>query len=56
KTLTRVSVKASSGAGKNKEYLVRRYVEWSRNLSEKIDASLLAIYERVFTRKRIKNR
>ena len=47
KTLTRVSAKASGGAGKNKDNLVRHYVEWSRKLSEKIDASLLALYERV---------
>lgn len=51
KTLTRVSAKASSGAGKNKDNLVRHYVEWSRNLSEKIDASLLAIFERVLITK-----
>ncbi len=53
KTLTRVSAKASSGAGKNKDNLVRHYVEWSRSLSERIDASLLAIYERVFITKQV---
>lgn len=53
KTLTRVSAKASGGAGKNKDNLVRHYVEWSRNLSEKIEASLLSIYERVLITKTV---
>ncbi|MEK7805621.1 MAG: ISNCY family transposase, partial [Planctomycetota bacterium] len=47
KTLMRVSAKASSGVGKNKEGLVRHFLEWSRNLSEKIDSGLQAICERV---------
>src|SRR3989339_979774 len=53
KTLMRISAKASSGGGKNKEALekehVRSYLELSRRLSGKIGASLLAIYERVLT-------
>ena len=51
KTLMRVSAKASCGGGKNKEEIekehVRSYLKLSRDLSEKIGASLLAIYERV---------
>ena len=43
KTLTRVSAKALSGEGKNKDNLVRHYVEWSMNLSEKIGTCLQAI-------------
>ncbi|TVM01406.1 MAG: ISNCY family transposase [Candidatus Brocadia sp. WS118] len=53
KKLMRISAKASSGGGKNKEAIekgqVRNYLELSRNLSGKIGASLLAIYERVLT-------
>ena len=53
KTLMRISAKASSGGGKNKEAIekghVRSYLELSRSLSGKIGASLLAIYERVLT-------
>ena len=53
KKLMRISAKASSGGGKNKEAIekehVRSYLELSRGLSEKIGASLLAIYERVLT-------
>ena len=53
KKLMRISAKASSGGGKNKEELekehVRSYLKLSRGLSEKIGASLLAIYERVLT-------
>ena len=53
KKLMRISAKASSGGGKNKEEgkkgHVRRYLELARSLSEKIGASLLAISERVLT-------
>jgi hypothetical protein len=53
KKLMRISAKASSGGGKNKESIkkeqVGRYLELARGLSEKIGASLLAIYERVLT-------
>ena len=53
KKLMRISAKASSGGGKNKEAIekehVRSYLELSRSLSGKIGASLLAIYERVLT-------
>src|SRR3990167_8084276 len=51
--LMRISAKASSSGGKNKEAIekehVRSYLKLSRSLSEKIGASLLAIYERVLT-------
>ncbi|MDG5997033.1 MAG: ISNCY family transposase [Candidatus Brocadia sp.] len=49
KKLMRISAKASSSGGKNKEEHVRSYLELSRGLSEKIGASLLAIYEKVLT-------
>ena len=53
KKLMRISAKASSSGGKNKEAIekehVRSYLKLSRSLSEKIGASLLAIYERVLT-------
>ena len=53
KKLMRISAKASSGGGKNKQETekacVRRYVELAGNLSEKIGASLLAIYGKVLT-------
>lgn len=51
KRLMRISAKVSSGGGKdkeaNKKEHVKNYLELSRNLSEKIDASLFAIYKRV---------
>jgi len=53
KKLMRVSAKASSGVGKDKEEgkkrQVRRYLELARSLSGKIGASLFVIYERVLT-------
>jgi len=53
KRLMRISAKASSGGGKNKEAIekeqVRSYLELSRSLSGKIGASMLAIYERALT-------
>ena len=53
KKLMRISAKASSGGGENKEAIekehVRSYLELSMSLSGKIGASLLAIYERVLT-------
>lgn len=53
KKLMRISTKASIGGGKNKEEIekeeVKSYLELSRSLSEKIGASLLAIYERVLS-------
>ncbi len=49
KKLMRISAKASSGGGKNKEEHVMNYLELSRSLSGKIGTSLLAIYEKVLT-------
>ena len=53
KKLMRISAKASSGGGKDKEEgkkrQVRRYLELARSLSGKIGASLFVIYERVLT-------
>ena len=55
KKLMRISAKASSSGGKNKKEIekdhVRSYLKLSRSLSEKIGASLLAIYERVLRKR-----
>jgi IS5 family transposase len=53
KKLMRISTKALFGGGKNKEETVKdrvkRYLGLARGLSEKIEASMLAIYERVLS-------
>jgi len=53
KRLMRISAKAASGVGKDREAIkkaqVMNYLELSRSLSGKIEASLLSIYERVLT-------
>ena len=53
KKLMRIIAKASGGGGKNREAIkkeqVRNYLGLSRSLSGKIEASLLAIYERALT-------
>ena len=53
KKLMRVSAKALFGGGRNKEETakdrVKRYLGLARGLSEKIEASTLAIYERVLS-------
>lgn len=53
KKLMRISTKALFGGGRNKEETakdrVKRYLGLARGLSEKIEASMLAIYERVLS-------
>jgi hypothetical protein len=53
KKLMRISAKALFGGGRNKEETakdrVKRYLGLARGLSEKIEVSMLAIYERVFS-------
>ena len=53
KKLMRISTKALFGGGRNKEEAakdrVKRYLGMARGLSEKIEASMLAIYERVLS-------
>ena len=54
KKLMRISTKVLFGGGRNKEETakerVKRYVGLARDLSEKIEGSIVAIYERVLTR------
>jgi hypothetical protein len=49
----RISTKALFGGGRNKEETakeqVKRYLGLARGLSEKIEASMLSIYERVLS-------
>ena len=53
KNLMRISAKALFGGGRNKEETskerVKRYLGLARGLSEKIEASMLALYERVLS-------
>src|SRR3989339_901765 len=53
KKMMRISTKALFGGGRNKEEAakdrVKRYLGLARGLSEKIEASMLAIYERVLS-------
>lgn len=53
KRLMRISTKALFGGGRNKEETskerVKSYLELARGLSEKIEAGMLAIYERVLS-------